>query len=301
MATERNDIHRPSEIDPTEYEFVALDSRPKEYLDYADIGYQREILRRHMKKTGGLFSMHEHKGSCHICGAHAIDLAIYYHPKTNTYIKTGLDCAEKMLDGDPDAFQRWRKQRRSEEKTIAGKKKAEKTLMDAGLHSAWDIYRNLDEYVQGGREFSIIYELVHKLINYGHLTDKQWSLLNRLVNQIGDPDKRVEDKQKEEERKQAEYDSAENAPEGKTTITGDVLGTRVDHTDYGLQFKMLVKDDRGFKVWSTIPSAIMNEFDMESIKGHKITFVATLIPSKDDPKFAIAKRPSKAKVATPLD
>jgi hypothetical protein len=52
---------------------------------------------------------------------------------------------------------------------------------------------------------------------------------------------------------------------------------------------MLVQDDRGFKVWGSVPS---NLYDA---KGRSVSFSAAIQPSEDDDKFGFFKRPTKAK------
>ena len=73
-------------------------------------------------------------------------------------------------------------------------------------------------------------------------------------------------------------------------ITGEVLGTKTDYNAFGAVQKMLVKDDRGFKVWGTIPGSIT------AVKGCRVTFTAAIEPSKDDDRFGFYKRPTKAAI-----
>lgn len=52
---------------------------------------------------------------------------------------------------------------------------------------------------------------------------------------------------------------------------------------------MKVRDDRGFIVWGTVPSA----FDHELV-GSKVKFSATVEASNDDPSFGFFKRSTQA-------
>ena len=105
--TKRTDIHAPSNINPSEYHFVAAVTR-----DFSDmhscvyIMQQQKMIEAHMQKTGGTWSNHEHGGNCHICGAWMIHYAVFYHWDTNVYIMTGFDCAAKMDMGDSKIFKR---------------------------------------------------------------------------------------------------------------------------------------------------------------------------------------------------
>jgi hypothetical protein len=87
---------------------------------------------------------------------------------------------------------------------------------------------------------------------------------------------------------EAEYESAEPCPTGRVAITGDVLATKLQEGFYGDTWKMLVKDDRGFKVWGSIPSSL------DVIRGDRVSFMAAVEPSEDDEKFGFFKRPTKA-------
>ena len=91
-----------------------------------------------------------------------------------------------------------------------------------------------------------------------------------------------------EATRQAEHAAAEDVPEGRVEIAGVIVSTRVDDGFYGRVIKMLVRDDRGFKLWGTLPASLE---DAET--GSHVSFTATVTPSDDDPKFGFFKRPAK--------
>src|SRR5674476_177968 len=68
--TTRTDIHRPSVIIPSDYQFVAFD-----YYG-PDNGFmcitEQQAFRAHVAQTGGKFSDHDHGGTCDVCGASAL-------------------------------------------------------------------------------------------------------------------------------------------------------------------------------------------------------------------------------------
>lgn len=76
--------------------------------------------------------------------------------------------------------------------------------------------------------------------------------------------------------------------EGRIEITGKVATTKWVDNAYGGALKMLVTDDRGFKVWGTVPNALGVE------RGDRVTFTATVTASGDDETFGWYSRPSKA-------
>lgn len=103
-------------------------------------------------------------------------------------------------------------------------------------------------------------------------------------------------------KREAERDELNAAPDGRQTISGEVVYVTQKDTPYGLQWKMIVLDDRKFKVWSTVPAEIRREMNMpleSTLKGKRVMFDATLKVSDDDETFAFASRPSKASVEIP--
>jgi len=99
-----------------------------------------------------------------------------------------------------------------------------------------------------------------------------------------------EARQVAEEKRQAEHEAAEPCPTGRVVVTGEVLSVKLQDGYYGSTWKMLVKDDRGFKVWGSIPSSL------DASRGCRVTFTAAIEPSNDDDKFGFYKRPTKAEI-----
>lgn len=63
----RNDTHRPSLINPSDYEFVAFECVKMEDLGAAQFAMAERVrINSHMKQTGGTYSRHQHGGNCHI-------------------------------------------------------------------------------------------------------------------------------------------------------------------------------------------------------------------------------------------
>jgi hypothetical protein len=96
----------------------------------------------------------------------------------------------------------------------------------------------------------------------------------------------------EQEVKRAERAARPTAPViigQNVVITGTVTRTDAKYTDYGVRYVMTVEDDRGFRVWGSIPTGLAVN------PGDRITFTATVEPS-DDVSFGFVKRPRKAAV-----
>jgi len=304
--SKRTDVHAPSNIVPADYEFVAAMTRPDRCDgagDFSELENQRIVLDHHMSNTGGKYSRHNHGGNCHVCGAHMIDFAVFYHDKSNAYIRTGFDCAAKLEADNPTLFRKIRDERHALEFAKAGKLKAQGVLREAGLlDDALALYKDgsfgsvlnekLAELVLkfGKQERLITYpwntaaDIINKLITYGSLSEKQYKFLASLFEQI-----------KQAESKfaaiKAEQESLPDAPVGRVVVKGEVVSVKGYEGMYGVQFKMVVKADEGYKVFVTVPSAIS-----EVERGDKVEFVANLEQSNDDRSFAFGKRPSKAKI-----
>jgi len=100
-----------------------------------------------------------------------------------------------------------------------------------------------------------------------------------------------------EAQRQAEHAAAESIVEGKQVIQGEVITVKEQNSDWGWVVKMVVKDDRGFKVWGSVAGSILDQCDSwEALKGQRVTFTATVAVSEDDDKFGFFKRPTKATI-----
>lgn len=80
----------------------------------------------------------------------------------------------------------------------------------------------------------------------------------------------------------------------RITIEGEVIKTATRESRYGLQYKIIVLDDRGFKVWGTVPSSIADEA-WQSLQGRRVRFDAKIAGTGDeDEYFGFYSRPTRA-------
>lgn len=120
---------------------------------------------------------------------------------------------------------------------------------------------------------------------------------------------------------QAAKDAETASPviEGRIAITGEIISIKNQENAYGMQTKILVRDERGFKVWGTLANALADALydayhaaEQESrgdayrwaeygpsdwhqgAKGRKVTFTAKVTASDDDETFGFYNRPTKA-------
>lgn len=259
---------------------------------------ERRNIQAHMNRTGGTYSRHRHGGNCHVCGASAIYTVLFYHEPSNSYIRTGNDCAQKLdmaySEGDMEAF---RTAIKGALELKAGKRKAEATLAELDLSAAWQLFmiggrrhstgRYLDEclavrdtWKDGNEERSIV-DMVERLIQYGSLSEKQYGFMRTLLE-------RIPRREQIAAERAAEKEAAKPAPKGRAKVSGTVLKVDVYESAFGSTTKMLVKADEGFMVFCSRPAGLNCE------RGDHVTFVATLTPKEDDPKFAWGSRPKAA-------
>jgi len=316
--TKRIDVHRPSAIDTNDYQYVGI-----EYMKLEDIGAchilieERKRFDAHRERTGGNWSTHQHGGNCHVCGAHCIYTFIFHHIPTNTYIRTGSTCVDKMDVECGDAFRTLKLVKKGVKDArylIAGKAKAEALLSDAGCPDAWTLYLESPHFNQtvaepgfGNPDFSMIEarglytesggvewcydtlrDIVGKLVKHGSVSEKQMTFVSSLTDQCLNFKQVQADR---EAKRTAERAAGTDVPETdeRITIEGEIVS--IKYNDLYEYYQMLVKDDRGFKVWGTKPKAV----DIDG-KGSRVTFDAKVTRSDKDSQFGFFKRPTKVTV-----
>lgn len=277
LTTKRADIHRPSAIDPVEYAFVGVFYQgDSEWMGDAYQEDHRELERLlgqdwHLKTVPD--GNYARKFTCDHCGAHFAHGALYRHEPTGDLIAVGHICAATVLL--PGTTQMDRKRKLAERSAKAAKTAAENADRRAviladnpGLAEALGvdhhITRDISQRFHGPK---------------ATLSEKQIALVFKI--QRDEAEKAV---------REAEYQAkATPVVEGKgTIITGEVVSTKWVQSLYGDTLKMLVLDDRGFKVWGTVPSALEVE------RHDRVSFTANTEQSHDDVSFGFFKRPRKS-------
>jgi hypothetical protein len=279
----RTDIHKPSAINPSEYQFVGIWYDPHAHAEVggmALLAEEQQYIRDFMREHGARYANHEHGGTCQCCGAHALYLAAFYHEHHNEMILVGQECARKIDSGCDNAFNTARRKVADAREYATGKARAKLQLEEKGLANAWGVWE-IKGFVDSDK--GIVIDMVQRLITYGSLSDKQWDFLKRLMY-------RIENRSLVEAERAAEKAAAKDCPTGRLDIVGVVLSTRVVEGHYGDTLKMFVKTPEGYTLWGTVPAGLVAE------KGQEVRFRATVEPSKDDPKHGYFSRPSAQKV-----
>lgn len=283
----RTDIHRPSVINPADYQFVSFEHiKSMGFEDVPMILACRETIRLHMLETGGTYSHHEHGGNCHICGAHCVYTALFYHKPSNTYIRTGLECCDK-LDDSIDGTE-FRKNIKTALEHRAGKQKAEKLCASNGQAQAYKIWaerlipRDANGNTIGNGEELTVIDIVSRLVRYGTLSEKQWAFMSHLLDRIN---KRAEIAA----ARAAEKAAAKDAPVtgARIKIAGTIVGYKIGM--FGMQ--MILKSTDGWMALGAVPANLSG-----LPRGSEVSFECRIVPSKNDPKFVYFKRPTKPSV-----
>ena len=127
------------------------------------------------------------------------------------------------------------------------------------------------------------------LSQYGKLSPAQGAAVLKII------DRNIAKKAEWAAKRAAEVAEAEAIVDGKQVITGEVMTVKQQEGYYGDTLKMLVRDDRGFKVWGTVPSSLSDAaHEAETtVNGSRVRFSANVTASEDDNKFGFYKRPTK--------
>jgi hypothetical protein len=127
-------------------------------------------------------------------------------------------------------------------------------------------------------------EKLQKVIAQGHVSAQNFNILVSAVSIL-------RKHRQTEERAEAVKD-VPDVIEGRYELTGEIVSFR-EEPGFGYYddpvMKCLIKDAEGRKYWGTYPRALA-----DPSQGDRVTLTATVSQGKDDSKFGIFKRPSKA-------
>lgn len=281
MASARTDVHRPSVMDPADYIHVGeADLHHEEGSQWIDPPHDQAMGERGTANSNAWACAHCGQGGQRY-------LSFFLHEPSGEYIWVGQDCAAKMgLRSRDELKQTLATERRNlaiiRGQFLTGDPAARRAVE---LATAYAIAK--DEGEELGYFAGVLADMGRAFNRDGSLSAKQLEFAERCRVGI------IEEA--EEAQRRAERDAAlpDAAPviEGRIEITGQVLGTKYQESNYGSTLKMLLIDDRGFKLWGTVPRAID---DVES--GDRVSFTALVERSDDDECFGFYTRPTKATI-----
>lgn len=279
----RTDIHSEKNLKPENYRVIRYiyTKLPNFTWNIPQFANEMTTFRAVMEEVTSMLAergagIHPSWSQCDHCGAHFNHGVLLEHVDTRELITVGWICADTRFSLDNITYEKTRMERFI--KAVRERRNRIKRLrVFIAEHSAE--VRLLGKF----RSLNFFRSLRGQLIQWGNLTDRQLEAIPQAA-------------QREEIRReqQAVRDAEPKvpSPEGKVEVEGEVLHTRMQDGHYGPQFKMLVKSDVGFRVWSTVPRAIADRIET----GSRIRFTATLTRSNDDESFAFASRPSRADI-----
>lgn len=298
----RTDVHRPSYIRPEDYSYTtSFDTTPPEIWPPDGVvtpEFQRmmELVmqpwREERDRLANMLntdtSVYKSLYRCDHCGAHLRYVSLFYHEPTGNHIAVGEECAENTMDV-PDRMTLEIKRLR--ERSAA---RREKARMDAETRKAKEETRKHDPVAAGildnyEGENSFILDVKARYDKWGNISDAQASAIINTYNR---------------ENKVEEEEELSSVVEGKILVTGTVKRVYFKENAYGGRLVMIVRDDRNFNVWGSVPSSIANiNFDNGKVcgqrqldEGDRVSFTATVTKSDRDETFGFFKRPTKAQV-----
>lgn len=284
----RLDPHSPSNLVTEDYEFAyAYDGHPEEGDRAACVPIVNALL-----SEGWRFGQVHGGDTCDHCGARLRYVAVLKHAPTHTLIKVGEDCLNNRFDLATAEFHRLRTSGRlnaartalSERRAafISDERNAEaveyaRKAADAAIERferkhGYPPNSEFDEIGFGGFYVSI----TEKFERDGFLSEPQIDAV--LRGKIKDAEFAA--------KREAERAAASPVVEGRVVLAGEIVKIGWQDNAYGGRAVMTVKDDRGFRVWGSVPG------DEIVSKGDRIEFTATVTKS-DDETFGFFKRPAK--------
>lgn len=281
----RNDVHSPKNLVTENYEYVnSFDTqRPM----WAANDYAKEIIH---KVSANPVTGERGMNQCHHCGAWLRYVAVLEYVPSGEYVAVGETCLENRFDRATADFHAMRKQAQldREKQRIV---KAREAFCNSNPDLAFLADRTQDSWPEAVKGNSFAGSLSFALGRYGNLTDRQIEAIRPAIEKMI---ARFEEKQAA-----ALLPEVEKVPvvEGKVTIVGEVVSERYQDSDYGPTHKMLVKDDRGFRVWGTVPANLSTYIQA----GDRVAFSATVTAKDGEIDFGFFKRPTKATSLTTFE
>lgn len=288
----RTDAHHENVLRPEDYEvqeYLYTKLPPLGFdMSAAGLAHFKAMLdefRATMDRVNKLLAekgemIHGGWSSCDHCGAHYHHGALLKHIPTGHYITVGWQCAEQRFEMGNTAFQR---------------KRIEKVMK--AIRARRGRFSKLRRFVEENpnvrllsqyRDIGFFKSLRTQLMERCTLSEKQVDCIPEAV-----------ERQKKWAAERIERDErmpeATEVVEGRITIEGEVLTAKLQDGYYGSEYKWLVIDDRGFKVWGTIPSCIFDgNVTMADLRGRRVSFAAAVTKSDKDACFGFYKRPTQA-------
>ena len=276
-------VHNPTHFEPSQYEVVDyIDGNRPAYFGQGTDAYAEEVKfwEAELALVFGADWKSKNIRKCVHCGHNPLRwlTATRYLP-TGEIVVFGSDCTARLGFRNHVAFKLAQIQAKAEVGHAKMKIwKARVAFLEAHPEVAAAV-----EQAKGDihAKNSFVQDVISKLNQYGSLSERQVAAVLKSL---------ARDVETAKAKAQEATEVKGEAPEGRVTVTGTVLSTKLVEGFYGSTLKMLLKLENNSKVWLTVPSkATIN-------RGDSITVAATFEVSKDDKSFAFGKRPSLVNV-----
>ena len=272
-------VHNPTNFDPAQYEVLDyLDGKRPTYFGQGVEAFAEEVKwwEADLVRTFGADWKSQNIRQCVHCGHNPLRwLTVVKYLPTGAIVVFGADCTARLSFVDQKTF----KLAQLQAKDAANKVRIKVWNAREAFLKANPVFAAAIADYTGTNGF--VKDVVAKLGLYGSLSERQVSAVLTAI---------ARDAQKAQ---QAVVEAAEVkglAPEGRQTVTGTILSTKLVEGFYGSTLKMLLKLENNSRVWLTVPSKATAD------RGDSITVTATFEVSKDDKSFAFGKRPSLVNV-----
>jgi hypothetical protein len=315
----RTDVHRPAVMDPADYVWVgAFGDYADREMYYCEVDYERlvelgaydgaERDDRVIADDLPWDALTERRACCHCGNTRIKNWRFFLHVPTRRVVAVGQECATKLALETREAISR---RAEIQQRRIAAELAEWRAADERNERAYADLMAREDEAGGSGGAGN---EFVDSLLRYarrnGRLSEAQ---RDAVLRGIETRERRAQERSERDER-MGDPEPAD-VVEGRITITGRLLTTKsVEGWGGRSELKMLVLDDRGFRVWGTLPGAIVNAaYEQASREGYtgpnagvqqalqqgmkcRVRFTATVERSRKDGTFGFYKRPTKAEV-----
>lgn len=277
----REDIHKPSLLDPAEYKDIACFYQGSSNDMYWSYRYEMDEYAAALEQYPVFQGNHAAKGTCDHCGAAFAHGVLFLHEPTGEVVHIGHICAANTV-GLPSKAAKIRK----DAEKYAKEQKAHRKQMEATQE--WrDENEELVTWLNSlENPHDFLYDMIKQINKWGKLSPNQTAATYKWMAGAA---KRAEQAAEAAER----LSNVSPVRDGRQTLIGTILSTKWKPSPYGDQLKMLVELPDGNKVYGTMPKslrALMPE------KGAEVRFTATVQRSNDDEHFGFFSKPTNAEV-----
>ena len=263
-----------------------MEDKPFLHHSWADLGFKPPYDFKYIT---------EGYSSCDVCGTgiryqfHCTDAQNKHfkvgcdciHKLGNTYLTTKAEEAKKQFLNEKKEARRLERLAKKNEK-LADKKRLEEIEAKKREAENFELikeqnpeYLNDILWASSDKGTAFAQAVLENMIKYGRATYNQLEALLYAHRSYKNSLKPKSD-----------------CPSGKIEIVGEVVSKKSHRFGYNDTWKMLVQDDKGFKVFGTIPTSILSHTHI----GTQVKLTATVTPSKDDANFGYFSRPTNASI-----